>query len=79
MRTTIDLPDTQRARLLALAAERGEKGFSGIVQEALEKYFEEQRQREEALRRARAVHGTLSDEEAEALEEHVKDLRRSWR
>ncbi len=36
MRTTIALEDEDRARLLALAAGRGEKGLSKIIGEAVE-------------------------------------------
>jgi predicted DNA-binding protein len=42
MRTTIEIPDDQRARLLELAARRGEKGFSALVREALELYLRDQ-------------------------------------
>ena len=34
LRTTIEIPDDTRAKLLELAVRRGEKEFSGIVQEA---------------------------------------------
>ena len=36
MRTTVEITDAQRAGLLELAARRGEKGFSRLVQEAVE-------------------------------------------
>jgi hypothetical protein len=39
MRTTIELDDVHRAALLRLAAERGEKGFSRLVGEAVEAYL----------------------------------------
>lgn len=39
MRTTIDLSDEQRAALLAMAARRGLRGYSSLVQEALAKYL----------------------------------------
>lgn len=39
MRTTIELSDEHRSRLVELAARRGEKGFSPIVEEALDLYF----------------------------------------
>jgi hypothetical protein len=39
MRTTIEITDHQRARLLDLAARRGAKGFSRFVQEALDDYL----------------------------------------
>jgi len=35
MRTTLEIPDEQRAKLLQLAAARGMKGFSSLVTEAL--------------------------------------------
>lgn len=40
MRTTIELSDTTYTRLRARAAERGMRGFSGIVEEALERLFD---------------------------------------
>lgn len=39
MRTTIELADEQRAALLAMAARRGLRGYSSLVQEALAKYL----------------------------------------
>jgi len=36
MRTTIDLKPEHRARLLELAARRGERGFSSIIGEAVD-------------------------------------------
>jgi predicted transcriptional regulator len=81
MRTTIEIADELRARLLALAARRGEKGFSGIVGEAIERYLTAEELREDERRKdaALASLGSLSDEEAEALEERTKRLRETWR
>lgn len=79
MRTTIELSDEYRARLLDLAARRGQKGFSSIVEEALGKYFEREDQRRKAVDRALAALGSLSPEEADRLEKEVEGLRRSWR
>jgi len=41
VRTTVEISDAQRAALLKLAAERGEKGFSRLVGEALDRYLAE--------------------------------------
>ena len=41
MRTTIELSDRTYARLRAKAAERGIRGFSPIVEEALERLLEQ--------------------------------------
>jgi len=79
MRTTIELSDEHRARLLDLAARRGEKGFSSIVEEALGRYFEREDRRREAVDRALAVLGSFSPEEADRLEQEIEELRRSWR
>lgn len=79
MRTTLDIPDEQRARLLELAARRGEKGFSRIVQEALEAYLAGADALENARRRALALRGSISEDDAEAMSATSRALRDSWR
>jgi predicted transcriptional regulator len=79
VRTTIELSHEHRERLLELAARRGEKGFSSIVEEALGRYFVREDRRREAVDRALAALGSFSPEEADRLEEEVERLRRSWR
>jgi hypothetical protein len=79
MRTTIEIRDDQRAALLALAARRGEKGFSAIVGEAIAAYLRnvtaDEKRREEAAR----VRGLLGAEEAADLEARTLRLRSEWR
>lgn len=79
MRTTIELKDEHRAKLLEIAVRRREKGFSSIVEEAIEAYLRglegEGALREEALRQR----GALSAGEAERLRTHAASLRESWR
>jgi hypothetical protein len=41
MRTTIRLPETQKERLLKIAADRGDKGCARVVQEAVAHYLAE--------------------------------------
>ena len=79
MRTTIEIDDEQRAKLLEAAARRGEKGFSHIVREALSRYFEAEEERQEAVRKALKAIGTLPEAEADRLDDEVRGLRRSWR
>lgn len=79
MRTTIEIPDAIRAKLLEIAARRRQKGFSGIVQEALEAYFEEEEARREKVDKALAALGTLEPDEADRLEDEVRRLRATWR
>jgi len=78
MRTTIELRDDQRARLLAIAARRGEKGFSRLVQDAVDRYLEEEDRRGSLVDDALTVMGTLADQEAEHARKVVGDLRASW-
>lgn len=79
MRTTVELSDTVRARLLELAARRGERGFSALVEEAVERYLQDEERRRDQAHRAKAVLGTLSDAEADELELSVRTLRERWR
>jgi hypothetical protein len=81
VRTTIELSDAQRARLLALAAERGEKGFSRLVQEAIDRYLGEieSAERDARLRSALDAIGSVSDEVAERLLAVHRELRATWR
>jgi metal-responsive CopG/Arc/MetJ family transcriptional regulator len=79
MRTTVELSDAIRAKLLELAARRGERGFSAVVEEAVARYLEEEGRREERAERARAVIGAMDDEDARALESSVRTLRDRWR
>lgn len=79
MRTTVEISDEQRAQLLQLAAQRGEKGFSSLIREALDLYMKHHRARREAVASALRVKGSFSDEEAEALRASVEKLRGAWR
>jgi Arc/MetJ family transcription regulator len=79
MRTTIELTDDQRAELVKLAAKRRLKGFSQIVQEALDEYLQRQGGREEAIATALTLKGCLKKREADEFEQRVKLLRESWR
>lgn len=79
MRTTVEIDDAQRAELLKLAAQRGEKGFSSVIREALDLYIRQHRARRELVAKALELEGSFSDEEADALEASVLRLREKWR
>ena len=79
MRTTIELSAQHRAKLLELAAERGEKGFSRLVQEAVDRYLAEQGLRRDRIDQALKLRGTLGGTAADALAESVKRSRSHWR
>jgi predicted transcriptional regulator len=79
MRTTIEIPDEQRARLLEIAGARGEKGYSRLVQEAIDLLLKERRRKDSAVEAALAQRGVLRDDEADEFEERVRQTRESWR
>ena len=79
MRTTIELKPKHRSRLIAMAARRGEKGFSKVLNEAVESYLSEEAARDARRKRALELRGTLKHEEAAELQKNAAALRASWR
>jgi metal-responsive CopG/Arc/MetJ family transcriptional regulator len=78
MRTTVEIDDDQRAELLRLAAQRGEKGFSAIVREAIDVYLRQHRAKREIIAQALKLEGSFSESEADALEASVRQMRERW-
>jgi predicted DNA-binding protein len=79
MRTTIELSREHRARLVELAARRGEKGFSKVVREALDHYLNKVDSREDAVREALGVLGSLDEEAADHFLDTSRRMRETWR
>lgn len=79
MRTTVELSDEVRARLLELAARRGERGFSALVEEAVARFLDEEEARRHRAEAARAVIGAMSEADAREMEESILALRERWR
>lgn len=81
MRTTVEISDEQRAQLAQLAARRGEKGFSSIVQEAIDLYLRQlsDAERKRRIKAALALAGSISENEAEEMRARIRDLRSRWR
>ena len=81
MRTTIEISDDLRARLVALAARRRIRGFSRIVQEALERFLATEGDAERARRVADALAalGSLPARSAAAMRSRVRRIRGRWR
>lgn len=75
----MEIKDEHRAQLLELAARRGKKGFSELIEEALEMYFGALRSDKRARKKASATRGALSAAQAEELRERTRELRASWR
>jgi hypothetical protein len=79
MRTTIELKPEHRARLLEMAARRGQKGFSSVIQEAIDGYLEASTGKERLRDRALALRGALPAGQAQQLRRETEALRGFWR
>ena len=76
MRTTVEITDDQRLALATLASKRGLRGFSALVQEAIDRYLAEERG--DRLDAVLALRGSLSDREADELDRRIADAWASW-
>ncbi|HTR65995.1 MAG TPA: hypothetical protein VMH85_09485 [Terriglobales bacterium] len=79
MRTTVEMKAEHRSALLALAARRGEKGFSSVLAEAIEEYLDGERLRAQRRKQLLALAGSLSVEEGRRLRRISESLREHWR
>lgn len=78
MRTTVEISKEHRAELLRLAGERGLKGFSSIIREALDFYLQKSRTTKTS-NPVLKLKGILNEKEAKVLETHSKEIRNNWR
>lgn len=77
MRTTIELTEQQHEALNALARRRGIRGFSPLVQEAIDAYLGHLASEEIDL--LLNLEGSMSEEEAKVLSSRIAEARRQWR
>jgi hypothetical protein len=78
VRTTIELSERHRARLARLAADKGERGFSRFIAEALDSYLQTHGLADERDG-ARRLRGVLDETAARELEGRVRAIRENWR
>lgn len=78
MRTTIEISNETRAKLMALAAKRGLRGYSEIVNEAIEEYLARLEGREEEIAEILKLAGSLSEEESQQYAARTKEFWSRW-
>lgn len=76
MRTTVEIREDQRLALAALAEKRGLRGFSLLVQEAIDGYLAGQEA--EQLKSVLALRGALSSGDADRLERRIAEAWSTW-
>lgn len=77
MRTTVEITPAQHEALSAIARRRGLRGFSTLVQEALDSYLADISGEEANL--LLSLEGSLSEEEETEMRRRIDEIRRSWR
>ncbi len=75
MRTTIELSDDQRSVLHFLAAQRRLRGYSKLIEEAMDFYIKEKVGKENAVKHLLKMRGTWSKEEAKSFRKRVGEIR----
>jgi metal-responsive CopG/Arc/MetJ family transcriptional regulator len=79
MRTTIELSDDHRSALHSIAARRGLRGYSKLIQEAIDFYIKEKVKKGEGAKEILKMRGTWSREEAKHFKKRLEEIRRNWR
>ncbi|HTC22472.1 MAG TPA: hypothetical protein VK859_16575, partial [bacterium] len=79
MRTTIEIKESLRTELLRRAASKGAKGFSHIIEEALESYFGIEDKAADTRKKALSLKGSLGRLDSEKLRTETGKIRESWR
>ena len=78
MRTTIEISDQHRGMLLSLAARKGLRGYSALIQEALDQYIAGQAKELETKEKVLAMRGSWQRGEAEQTRARLLALRKKW-
>ncbi|MGB9252410.1 MAG: hypothetical protein WCC28_22160 [Mycobacterium sp.] len=77
MRTTVEITDEQHRALSAIAQHRGVRGFSVLVQEALDGYLAHLSANEVDI--LLGLEGVLTESDTQELRSRIKDVRTTWR
>ncbi|MEX0789857.1 MAG: hypothetical protein WD178_03685 [Actinomycetota bacterium] len=77
MRTTVEITSVQHEALNALAKRRGFRGFSQLVQEALDVYLQTLGDSETKL--LLSLEGSLNEQQEAEMRSRIEDARAVWR
>ncbi|NLD37608.1 MAG: hypothetical protein GX654_12145 [Desulfatiglans sp.] len=78
MRTTIEISDNHRSALLSIAAQKGHRGYSKIIEDAIEHYIADQTKTVGIKNSVLAMKGSWK-KEAEEIKANIKELRKNWK
>ena len=78
MRTTIEISDEHRSFLLSFAAQKGLRGYSRIIEEAIEYYIEHHLKALEKKKDILKMKGSWKEKEAKEIRSRLTELRGNW-
>jgi predicted transcriptional regulator len=78
MRTTIELSDDKIAALHALAIRKGQRGYSRIMEEAVDYYLQDQKKRDKDIVKLLSFMGTWTEEESAEIGKKLEEVRKNW-
>ena len=78
MRTTIEISDKSRTILLSLAAQRGLRGYSRILEEALDYYIEHRLKNAPEKLDILKMKGSWRGEETKKTKARLNEVRGNW-
>jgi metal-responsive CopG/Arc/MetJ family transcriptional regulator len=78
MRTTIELSDDLISILRSLAVKKGYRGYSKLIEEAVDFYFKENERRERDRGNILKMKGSWNKKEAEKTKKRLEEIRRNW-
>jgi predicted transcriptional regulator len=76
MRTTIELSDDQRSILHFLAAQRGLRGYSKLIQEAIDFYIREKTEQKKNIKHLLKMRGTWIKKKSKRFKRDLREIRR---
>ena len=79
MRTTIELTNSHRSSLHSLAARRGLRGYSKLIQEAVDLYIQQLTVKERNVTLLLKMRGTWNRDEANTFSKKLREIRRNWK
>ncbi len=78
MRTTVDLKEDHRAVLHAIAVQRGWRGYSRVIEEAIECYLAHHHDAAKARAALLERRGAWSSSSADQIRAAIETLRQQW-
>ena len=79
MRTTIEISDRHRSILMSLAAQKGLRGYSGIIKDALDYYIAHQTRAADIKKDILKMKGSWKAEETKEIRSKLIELRENWK